>query len=84
MSRHRRIGTSGSLILVASAVLVALPQAASAHDINPADFQQVTLAKGVAEIGEPMSLAVLPDRSVLHTARNGTLRAHRRRRQHHA
>ncbi|WP_236046187.1 PQQ-dependent sugar dehydrogenase [Paractinoplanes ovalisporus] len=42
--------------------------------INPADFQQVTLAKGVAETGEPMSLAVLPDRSVLHTARNGTLR----------
>ncbi|MGV9851667.1 PQQ-dependent sugar dehydrogenase [Streptomyces sp. NPDC003442] len=37
-------------------------------------FQQVTLAKGVAETGEPMSLAVLPDRSVLHTSRDGTLR----------
>ena len=45
-----------------------------AHTINATDFQQVTLAKGVAEVGEPMSLAVLPDRSVLHTARNGTLR----------
>src|SRR5688572_33377847 len=74
MSRHRSICTLGLMILATSAVLVALPQAASAHDINPADFQQVTLAKGVAEVGEPMTIAVLPDRSVLHTARNGTLR----------
>ncbi|GAA1197217.1 ThuA domain-containing protein [Streptomyces hebeiensis] len=46
------------------------------HD-DPAaaeDFQQVTLAKGADETGEPMSLAVLPDRSVLHTSRDGTLR----------
>ncbi|GAA1899095.1 lectin [Streptomyces durmitorensis] len=38
------------------------------------DFQQVTLAKGETETGEPMTLAVLPDRSVLHTSRDGTLR----------
>ncbi|MGW0311105.1 ThuA domain-containing protein [Streptomyces flavidovirens] len=38
------------------------------------DFQQVTLAKGEPETGEPMSLAVLPDRSVLHTSRDGELR----------
>ncbi|MER7044825.1 ThuA domain-containing protein [Streptomyces jumonjinensis] len=38
------------------------------------DFQQVTLAKGAAETGEPISLAVLPDRSVLHTSRGGELR----------
>ncbi|QFU89880.1 PQQ-dependent sugar dehydrogenase [Amycolatopsis sp. YIM 10] len=50
------------------------PPPAAAHAVNPADFQQVELAKGVAEVGEPMSLAVLPDRSVLHTARNGVLR----------
>ncbi|PPS72641.1 PQQ-dependent sugar dehydrogenase, partial [Streptomyces sp. 46] len=37
-------------------------------------FQQVPLAKGEPETGEPMSLAVLPDRSVLHTSRDGTLR----------
>ncbi|MEU9753307.1 ThuA domain-containing protein, partial [Streptomyces althioticus] len=37
-------------------------------------FQQVPLAKGEPEMGEPMSLAVLPDRSVLHTSRDGTLR----------
>ncbi|MEV6637476.1 PQQ-dependent sugar dehydrogenase [Actinoplanes sp. NPDC051470] len=42
--------------------------------IPPTDYQQVSLASGSAELGEPMSLAVLPDRSVLHTARNGTLR----------
>ncbi|OLF14404.1 glycosyl hydrolase [Actinophytocola xinjiangensis] len=47
---------------------------AAAHAVNPADFQQVELARGVGELGEPMSLAVLPDRSVLHTARNGVLR----------
>src|SRR5688500_20200261 len=28
----------------------------------------------MAEVGEPMSLAVLPDRSVVHTARNGVVR----------
>ncbi|CAL9393338.1 lectin [Streptomyces sp. enrichment culture] len=50
---------------------VAAPPPAAAA---PEDFQQVTLAKGVAETGEPMTLAVLPDRSVLHTSRDGTLR----------
>ena len=29
--------------------------------INPSDFQQVEMARGVAEMGEPMSLAVLPN-----------------------
>uniref|UniRef100_UPI001F25A411 PQQ-dependent sugar dehydrogenase n=1 Tax=Streptomyces venezuelae TaxID=54571 RepID=UPI001F25A411 len=50
--------------------------AATAGATAPAaeEFQQVTLAKGGAEVGEPMSLAVLPDRSVLHTSRNGELR----------
>ncbi|WP_422735338.1 ThuA domain-containing protein [Micromonospora sp. WMMD729] len=38
------------------------------------NFQQVELAKGVAETGEPMSLTVLPDRGVLHTSRNGVIR----------
>jgi glucose/arabinose dehydrogenase len=42
--------------------------------VNPVDFQQVELARGLAEMGEPISMAVLPDRSVLHTARNGVLR----------
>src|SRR2546421_2017308 len=47
---------------------------AAAHAVNPADFQQIELARGVADLGEPMSLAVLPDRSVLHTSRDGALR----------
>ena len=46
----------------------------AAADIPADDFQQVPLALGAAELGEPMSLAVLPDRSVLHTSRDGTLR----------
>ncbi|WP_329454707.1 ThuA domain-containing protein [Streptomyces sp. NBC_01497] len=53
----------------ASAAVVAAAPAAA----DPV-FQQVTLAKGAAEVGEPMSLAVLPDREVLHTSRDGVLR----------
>ncbi|MEV7991893.1 PQQ-dependent sugar dehydrogenase [Streptomyces sp. NPDC086077] len=58
----------------------AVPAGAAGEDAGrPAkaaapEFQQVTLAKGVAEMGEPMTLAVLPDRSVLHTSRDGTVR----------
>ncbi len=37
------------------------------------NFERITLAKGVAEAGEPIGLAVLPDRSVLHTSRDGTV-----------
>ncbi|MFJ1599801.1 ThuA domain-containing protein [Streptomyces sp. NPDC088261] len=43
-------------------------------DIPASDYQQVQLATGAAELGEAMSLAVLPDRSVVHTARDGTVR----------
>ncbi|GAA4410395.1 lectin [Actinokineospora soli] len=50
----------------------AAPTAAAA--VDPTQFQQVELARGVAEMGEPMSMAVLPDNSVLHTARDGTVR----------
>ncbi len=38
------------------------------------NFAQVTLAKGVAEVGEPMGLTVLPNRGVLHTSRDGVIR----------
>ncbi|MBD8063620.1 ThuA domain-containing protein, partial [Oceanitalea stevensii] len=34
-------------------------------------FEQVTLARGGATIGEPIALAVLPNGDVLHTARDG-------------
>ncbi|MDX2524439.1 carbohydrate-binding protein [Streptomyces europaeiscabiei] len=73
-ARWPAIGSA--LLLVAATLTATLSSAtpASAHPINAADFQQVQLARGVAEVGEPMSLAVLADRSVLHTARNGTVR----------
>lgn len=47
---------------------------AAAAAIPAGDYQQVQLALGSAELGEAMSLAVLPDRAVVHTARDGTVR----------
>ncbi|MEH0984424.1 PQQ-dependent sugar dehydrogenase [Micromonospora sp. CPCC 205556] len=81
--RSRRwFSGASALLLVAAAGTIGLagpaalggPTPAQAHPIVGTDFQQVTLAKGAAEVGEPMTIAVLPDRSVLHTARNGTVR----------
>ncbi|MGX9919151.1 ThuA domain-containing protein [Streptomyces sp. NPDC002248] len=63
---------TGTLLTAASLTLVAQP--AGADEPETPEFQQVTLAKGAAETGEPMSLAVLPDLGVLHTSRDGTLR----------
>jgi glucose/arabinose dehydrogenase len=79
--RHRRVRYLLTAVACAFGCLLPMPQAA-AHQADPAaerkaaavEFQQVTLAKGVAETGEPMTLAVLPDRSVLHTSRDGTVR----------
>ncbi|OON81782.1 ThuA domain-containing protein [Streptomyces tsukubensis] len=69
---------TGSLLTTASLALAAPPASAAdpaaQRSAAAPEFQQVSLAKGVAETGEPMSLAVLPDRSVLHTSRDGTLR----------
>ncbi|GAA3208060.1 carbohydrate-binding protein [Actinocorallia longicatena] len=70
----RRRAAGAALLLTAALAAVVPAGRAAAIPINAADFQQVTLARGVAETGEPMSLAVLPDRSVLHTARDGSLR----------
>ncbi|WP_091620563.1 ThuA domain-containing protein [Amycolatopsis saalfeldensis] len=36
-----------------------------------ADFDQITLAKGEENLGEPIALSVLPNRDVLHTSRDG-------------
>ncbi|MEU4610219.1 PQQ-dependent sugar dehydrogenase [Streptomyces umbrinus] len=70
---------TGALLAGASLTLATPPAGAAVADPAAApaaaeDFQQVTLAKGEPEVGEPMSLAVLPDRSVLHTSRDGELR----------
>jgi glucose/arabinose dehydrogenase len=63
-----------SLALVAPSADAADPKANAPAAAATEDFQQVTLAKGEAEVGEPMSLALLPDGSVLHTSRDGELR----------
>jgi glucose/arabinose dehydrogenase/type 1 glutamine amidotransferase len=62
--------------VLAGSGLSAVPAAAAdpGGTVAAESFQQVTLAKGAAEVGEPMSIAVLPDRQVLHTSRDGTLR----------
>ncbi|AZM45228.1 glycosyl hydrolase [Streptomyces sp. WAC 06738] len=67
---------SGGLLVTSGVVALTVTQTATAAPPRAAaaEFRQVELAKGVADMGEPMSLAVLPDRSVLHTARDGTLR----------
>ncbi len=82
---HRqRLRARNSLALITVALLaLGAPQGLAADTDTAAgtdtaaaaeEFQQVTLAKGGEEVGEPMSLAVLPDRSVLHTDRGGELR----------
>ncbi|MGW6054356.1 carbohydrate-binding protein [Streptomyces sp. NPDC055189] len=66
--------TALALMLSGLTATAAVPAGADARGIPAADYQQVQLATGAAELGEAMSLTVLPDRSVLHTARDGTLR----------
>ncbi|MFE9772122.1 PQQ-dependent sugar dehydrogenase [Streptomyces sp. NPDC005931] len=81
-SWRKAVALFGGVLLAGATLTVTAPQAGAA-DAGPQaapaasaaeDFQQVTLAKGESEVGEPMSLAVLPDRSVLHTSRDGELR----------
>ncbi|WP_055588273.1 PQQ-dependent sugar dehydrogenase [Streptacidiphilus griseoplanus] len=61
----------GFAVMGPSAAQASTAPAASAA--APSDFQQVTLAKGPDQVGEPMAMAVLPDGSVLHTSRDGAL-----------
>jgi glucose/arabinose dehydrogenase/PKD repeat protein len=76
MNIHLRAALTAAALVATGAMVATVESAppATAHPVNPANFQQVELARGVAEMGEPISLAVLPDRSVLHTSRNGVLR----------
>ncbi len=60
--------------IMLGALAVSTPAAQAGSTIPAGDYQQVSLASGGAELGEAMSLAVLPDRSVVHTARDGTVR----------
>jgi len=72
LPKRRRYGVTAALLL--TALLVPSPAAQAGSVIPPGDYQQVQLASGGAELGEAMSLAVLPNRSVVHTARDGTVR----------
>jgi glucose/arabinose dehydrogenase len=68
-------GAAATAAATAAPATTATPHAAAAPaDIPGSDYQEVRLASGGAELGEAMSLAVLPDRAVVHTARDGTLR----------
>ena len=73
LHRRRRYGFTAALLFAAMVVPVA-PVAHAGSVIPPGDYQQVQLALGAGELGEAMSLAVLPDRTVVHTARDGTVR----------
>jgi glucose/arabinose dehydrogenase/PKD repeat protein len=60
-------------LLVALCASLALPSVAAAQEFPSSPFQKVTLND---RPGEPMSLAVLPDGRVLHSARTGQVRIH--------
>ncbi|GIJ48364.1 hypothetical protein Val02_52500 [Virgisporangium aliadipatigenens] len=71
----RRLAFLAALSTVVGSIVVATPAVAAPQADPPSDgqFQKVTLNDFP---GEPMSLAVLPDRRVLHTARTGEVRIH--------
>jgi cytochrome c len=76
LTRRKTAFVAGLLLAVTGTVAIPTPaQAAPAPSGPPADtnFQKVTLNDFP---GEPMSLAVLPDNRVLHTARTGEVRIH--------
>src|ERR1700712_3724590 len=54
---------------VAGMLLLGAPAYAQAPPDS--DFEITTLAKGADKTGEPIAMAVLPDRRVLHTSRDG-------------
>ncbi|WP_331272197.1 PQQ-dependent sugar dehydrogenase [Motilibacter aurantiacus] len=63
-----------ALAVPATALAAAVAPVASAADPDPLNwnnYEKITLSK---DVGEPIDLAVLPDKRVLHTARNGDLR----------
>ncbi|OLF16222.1 carbohydrate-binding protein [Actinophytocola xanthii] len=72
LQRRRRVGLTAAAVVAATIVPAAAAHAGSV--IPPGDYQQIQLAAGGGELGEAMSLAVLPNRSVVHTARDGTVR----------
>ncbi|GLU47992.1 PQQ-dependent sugar dehydrogenase [Nocardiopsis ansamitocini] len=79
-SASRRLLSLFSGLILLTGFMVAGPTAAFAHPDDPHDdepaldwnnYERVTLTKSV---GEPIDLALMPDGSILHTARNGEVR----------
>ncbi|MFG1703305.1 PQQ-dependent sugar dehydrogenase [Nonomuraea sp. M3C6] len=66
---QRTLTVLGGLVLAAATL--ALPAQAQDPATEWSSYEKITLTKNV---GEPIDLAVLPDRRVLHTARNGDIR----------
>ncbi|PRX97123.1 PQQ-dependent sugar dehydrogenase [Allonocardiopsis opalescens] len=77
-----RLGLLGAVLLALTAAAAPSAYAHPGHDHGdaaaplapPEDFQQVTLAIGEPEMGEPMGLDILPDGTAVHTSRDGTVR----------
>ncbi|MEV0354392.1 carbohydrate-binding protein [Nonomuraea sp. NPDC050680] len=74
MSRRPWLTLLTTMALITPGAVTLTASSANALTIPASDYQQVSLASGGAELGEAMSLAVMPNRSVLHTARDGTVR----------
>ncbi|MEV0621565.1 PQQ-dependent sugar dehydrogenase [Nonomuraea sp. NPDC050404] len=66
---QRTLAVLGGFVLTVATL--ALPVQAHEPATTWSSYEKITLTKNV---GEPIDLAVLPDRRVLHTARNGDLR----------
>ncbi|GAB1818808.1 lectin [Herbidospora sp. RD11066] len=62
------------MALITPGVVALSASPANALTISASDYQQISLASGGNELGEAMSLAVMPNRSVIHTSRDGTVR----------
>ncbi|MEO3862627.1 PQQ-dependent sugar dehydrogenase [Acrocarpospora sp. B8E8] len=74
MSRRPWLTLLATMALITPGATALTASPANALTIPASDYQQVSLASGGSELGEAMSLAVMPNRSVVHTARDGTLR----------
>jgi glucose/arabinose dehydrogenase len=75
-SVRKRLAALAAAAVLPLSLLVAVPASAAAdpqptQDVEWDDFAKVTLTD---EVGEPMSMAVLPDGRVLHTNRQGNIR----------
>ncbi|WP_327584007.1 PQQ-dependent sugar dehydrogenase [Nonomuraea sp. NBC_00507] len=68
---HLNRAMTAALVAAATLALPAAPARAQDPATVWSSYEKITLTKNV---GEPIDLAVLPDRRVLHTARNGDIR----------